>query len=165
MQRSASRAHHHFHGVAQHRRAAIIQAFGQRRIEASGILVEQPAHITFAHRRRRLAGSEPGELQPRAVIILRVGVAGALERRDRAVAVAKPVADGAEREPGGGEARRQLHRLRQNIRRAGKVAPRGMIERPFVAAVGDEIAGGNEQRAGVGHGRVIPGNLSNAHAS
>ena len=85
------------------------------------------------------------------MIILRVGVAGLFERRDGAGAVAEPVADGAEREPGGGKARRELDGLRQNIGGAGKIAARGMIERPFVAPVGDEIAGGNEERAGVGH--------------
>ena len=70
------------------------------------------------------------------------------------VAVAEPVADGAEREPGGGEAGRQFDRLRQNIGGAGKIAARGMVERPFVAPVGDQIAGRDEKRAGVGH-RVL----------
>ena len=32
-------------------------------------------------------------------------------------------------------------RLRQDIGSAGKIAARGMIERPFVAPVGDQIAG------------------------
>jgi hypothetical protein len=59
------------------------------------------------------------------VIIVRVGAARRAKRRHRAVAIAEPVADGAEREPGGGEARRRLDRLRQNIGRGGKIAARG----------------------------------------
>ena len=96
-------------------------------------------------------------MQPRAVVILGIGVARFLERGNRAVAIAEPVADGAEREPGRGEARRQLDRLRQNVGGAGKIALRGVIERPFVAPVGDQVAGGDKERAGIGHRCVIPG--------
>ncbi len=132
-----------------------MQALGERRVVARGVLVEQPADIGFGHRRGGFAGAEPGQLQPRAVIILGIGVAGLLESGDRAVAVAELVADGAEREPGRGEARRQLHGLRQNIGGAGKIAPRGMVERPLVAPVGDQIAGGDEERAGVRHRAML----------
>jgi hypothetical protein len=45
------------------------------------------------------------------VKILRIGVARCTKRRHRAVAIAKAVTDGAEREPGGGEARRSLDGL------------------------------------------------------
>ena len=105
----------------------------------------------MGHRRTRFAGAEPGELQPRAVVILRVGIAGPRECGNRAVAVAEPVADGAEREPGGGEAWHELHRLGENIGRRGKVAARGKLDRRLVAPVGDQIAGGYKERAGVGH--------------
>ena len=132
-----------------------MQALGERRVVAGGILVEQPADIGFGHRRRGFAGAEPRQLQPRAVIILGIGVARLLERGDGAVAVAELVADGAEREPGGGEAGRQLDGLRQNIGGAGKIALRGMIERPFVAPVGDQVAGGDEERAGIGHRAML----------
>ena len=114
-------------------------------------MVEQPADIGFGHRRCGIAGAEPGKLQPRAVIILRIGVARLLESGDRAVAVAELVADGAEREPGRGEARRKLDGLRQDIGGAGKIAARGMVQRPFVAPVGDQVAGRDKERAGVGH--------------
>ncbi len=95
---------------------------GQRGVIMRGILVEQPAHIGFGHRRSGFAGAEPRQLQPRAVVVRGVGIAGLPERRDRAVAVAEPVADGAEREPGGRELRRKLHRLHKNIGGGGKIA-------------------------------------------
>ena len=104
------------------------------------MLIEQPPHIDRGHRRRGLAGAEPREMQPRAVIILGVGVARLLPRRDRPGPVAEIVANGAEREPGGGEVGRKLDRLRQDIGGAAR-SPRGVIERPLVAAVGDQIAG------------------------
>ena len=98
--------------------------------------------------------AEPRELQPRAVIILGVGVARLREGGHGAGVVAEPVADGAEREPGRGEARHQFDRLRQNIGGGGKIAARGLVERPFVAPVGDEIAGRDEEWAGIGHSRA-----------
>src|SRR5208282_2453924 len=118
---------------------------------ARGVLVEQPTDVGFAHRRGDVAAPEPGKLEPGAEIIRRVGVAGLFECRDSAGAVAKPVADGAEREPGGGESRRAFHGLREDIGGAGKIAARGKIEGPVVAPVSDEIAGGDEERSGIGH--------------
>ena len=153
--RASGRAHDGFDRVVQQRRAAIMQALGERRVVARGILVEQPADIGFGHGRRRFAGAEPRQLQPRAVIILGIGIARLLEGGNRAVAIAELVADGAEREPGRGEARRQLHGLRQNVGGAGHIALRGMIERPFVAPVGDQVAGGDKERAGVGHRAML----------
>ena len=88
------------------------------------------------------------------MIILGIGIARLLESGNGAVAVAELVADGAEREPGRGEARRQLDGLRQNVGGAGHIALRGMIERPFVAPVGDQVAGGDKERAGIGHRRA-----------
>ena len=90
------------------------------------------------------------------MIVPRIGIAGFFEGVDGAGAIAEAVADGAEREPRGGKAGRQFHGLRQNVGGAGKIAARGMVERPFVAAVGDQIAGGNEKRAGVGHRVLAP---------
>ena len=143
--------HRLFDGVTQDRRPAIGELPGQRRVVARGVLVEQPADVGFAHRRGDVAASEPGKLEPGAEIILGVGVAGLFECRDSAGAVAEPVADGAEREPGGGESRREFHGLREDIGGTGKIAARGMIQRPVVAPVGDEIAGGDEERSGIGH--------------
>ncbi len=137
--------------------AAIVQPFRERSVVALGILVEQPADIRFGHCRGCFAEAEPRQLQARAVIIVGVGVAGLRERRDRAVAVAEPVADGAKREPGRGEVRRELHRLRQDIGRRGKVAARGKLDRRLVAPVGNQIAGRHKEWAGVGHSRVISG--------
>jgi len=72
-------------------------------------------------------------------------------RPRRAGLIAQTIADGAKREPGGGKAGSQFHRLRQNIGGAGKIAFRGAIKRPLVTPVGDEIAGRNKQRAGLAH--------------
>ena len=119
-----SRVHGLLDGLAQQRRPAIGEAFGERRVVARGILVEQPAHVGFAHRRRGVAGAEPGELEPRAVIILGVRVAGLLERGNGAGAIAEPVADGAEREPGGGESGRQRPRSATRISAAPAKSPR-----------------------------------------
>ena len=95
------------------------------------------------------------KLQPRAVIILRVGAAHRPKRRHSAVAIAEPVADGAEREPGGGEAGSDLDGLHQNIRCRGKIAVCGELDRGLVTAVADEIAGRYKQRAGVGHAKLL----------
>ena len=132
---------HRRYRLQQHRGPTIVEPLQQRRIEGLGMLIEQAAHIDRGHRRRDLAGAEPRELQPRAVIVLGVGVARLLPRRDRPCPVAEIVANGAEREPGGGEVGRKLDRLRQDIGGAGEIALRGVIERPLVAAVGDQIAG------------------------
>ncbi len=80
-------------------------------------------------------------MQPRAVIVLAVGVARRRKRRDGAVAVAHRLADRGQREPGGGEARRGFHHLLQDIGRGGGIAALQIIQRPLVAPVGDQIAG------------------------
>ena len=151
VKRPSGRLHRLFDGITQDRRPAIGELLGERRVVARRVLVEQPAQVRFAHRRGGVAASEPGELQPGAVIILWIRVTGLFERGDGAGAVIEPVADSAEREPSGGETRREFHGLREDIGGAGKIAARGMIERPLVAPVGDEIAGGDEERPGVGH--------------
>ena len=63
-----------------------------------------------------------------------------LKGGDCAVVVGPRLAQFAERKPGGGIARRQFQRLRQEIGRAGEIALRLQIARPFVAAVGRQIA-------------------------
>ena len=80
-------------------------------------------------------------MQPRAVIVLAVGVARRRERGDGAVAIAHRLADRGQREPGGGEARRGLHHLHQNVGRRGRIAALEIVQRPLVAPVGDQIAG------------------------
>src|ERR1700722_3153334 len=132
-----------------------MQALGERRVVASGVLVEQAPHIGFGHCRRRFAGAKPRQLQPCAVIVLTVCIARLFESGNGAVAVSELIADGAQREPGRGEARCQLDRLRQNVSRARKIALRGMIEHPFVAPVGDQVAGGDKERAGIRHRAML----------
>ena len=103
-----------------------------------------------------VAGAKARELQPRAVIILRIRVARPLESGDGAGAVAEPIADGAEREPGGGEVRRQLDRLRQDIGGSEEIAARRQVDCRLVAPVGEEVARGDEERAGIGHAVRLP---------
>ena len=133
-----------------------MQMLGERGVVAAGILVEQPAHIGLGHGRSDVAGTKARELQPRAVIILRIRVARPLESGDGAGAVAEPIADGAEREPGGGEVRRQLDRLRQDIGGSGEIAARRQVDCRLVAPVGEEVARGDEERAGIGHAVRLP---------
>ncbi len=119
-------------------------------------MIEEPADIGFAHRRSGIATPQSGKLEASAVIVPRIGVAGFVEGVDSARSIAEAVANGAESEPRGCKAGRLFHGLRQNVRGAGKIAARGVVERPFVAAVGDQIAGGNEKRPGVGHRVLAP---------
>ena len=156
MQRAPGRPHRAFNGVVEQCRSAIAEALGERRVITNGILIEKPADIRFAHRRGGIAAPQPGKLQAGAVIVLRIGMAGFVERVDGARAVAEAVADGAERKPCGRKAGCLFHGLHKNVRRAGKIAARGMVESPFVAAVCDQIAGRNEKRAGVGHRVLAP---------
>ena len=82
------------------------------------------------------AKTEPGKLEPGAEIILAGSASRALfECRDSAGAVAEPVADGAEREPGGGESRREFYGLREDIGGfTGKIAAGGHDPAPSGSA-------------------------------
>ena len=80
-------------------------------------------------------------MQPRAVIVLAVGVARRRKCGDGAVAVACRLTNRGQREPGGGEAGRGFHHLRQDIGGRGRIAALQVIQRPLVAPVGDQIAG------------------------
>src|SRR5215472_9076700 len=133
------------HRIAKRRRTAIVQVLDQRGVIAAGILVEQSPQIGLGHRRYLWAGAEARQLQPRAVIIIRVGAARRTKGGYGGIAIAEPVADGAERKPGGGEARRSFDGLRQNIRCAGKIAARGELDGGLVPAVADEVAGRYKQ--------------------
>ena len=145
------------HRIAKQRRTAIVQVLDQRGVIAAGILVEQPPQIGLGHRRYLWAGAEARQLQPRAVIIIRVGAARRTKGGYGGIAIAEPVADGAERKPGGGEARRSFDGLRQNIRCAGKIAARGELDGGLVPAVADEVAGRYKQWASVGHATLLEG--------
>jgi hypothetical protein len=85
-------------------------------------------------------------VQPRAVKVLAVGVARRLERGDGASPIASLLADQGKREPGGGEPRRGLQHLRQDVGRGGGVAALEVVQRPLIAPVGDQVAGRDEQR-------------------
>ncbi len=78
----------------------------------------------------------------------RVRLARRAERRHGLVALAELFPDFAEREPGGGKVRRQRDRLLQQLGGGGKIAPQLQIAREFEAAVGGQIAGGEEQARG-----------------
>ena len=89
------------------------------------------------------------------MIIVRVGEARRAEGGDGAVAIAEPIEDGAEREPGGGKAGRRLDRLRQDVCRGAEIAARGELDRGLVKAIADEVAGRYKQWAGVGHATLL----------
>jgi hypothetical protein len=75
-------------------------------------LVEQRADIGRWHR-RQLLGPEQHQPQARAVAIVRIRVARFSKRSDRLFALAEPLANFSEREPGRGEAGREFGRLQQ----------------------------------------------------
>ena len=79
-----------------------------------------------------------------------VGIGGARlpEGRDRRIALAELFADFAEREPGRGKAGREFGRLQQQIGGGGKIALELQVARKFEPAVGNQIAGGQEQARG-----------------
>jgi hypothetical protein len=84
------------------------------------------------------------------VAVLRIGGACPADRRR---VVAEPRLDLAEREPGRGEARRQLDRLRIEIGGGGEIAAFFEVLGELETPVGDQVAGGNEEL----HLVVIPG--------
>ena len=96
--------------------AAILEPLQQRLIEACRLLIEQAADIDSSHCRHARAGAEieraAAERRDNPPDRRRAPSPGG----DRPVAVAEIVADRAEREPGGGEAGRKLHRLPAGFR-------------------------------------------------
>ena len=83
--------------------------------------------------------------------VLRIGGRGALERGARTRVVAERLARFAEREPGRREAGDKFRRLQIQVGRSREVALGRVAARHFVAAVGDQVAGSDEQR------HVVPG--------
>ena len=81
--------------------------------------------------------------------IVRIRVARFSKRRDRLFALAEPLANFTEREPGRGEAGRKLGRLQQQIGGGGEIALELQIARKIEPAVGHQIAGGQEQTYGI----------------
>ena len=77
------------------------------------------------------------------------------ERLAGCAALAQALVEIAEREPGGGEAGRDLDRLRQQVGGGGEIAARGEVARELKPAVGQKVAGGEEQRAVMGI-RLLP---------
>ena len=80
--------------------------------------------------------------------IIGIGLARPAKGGYRALALAEPLTDFAECEPGRGEVRRQLHRLCQQVGSSAQVALQLQVAREFEATVGDQIAGGQEQARG-----------------
>ena len=77
--------------------------------------------------------------------VLRIGIARLFKSRNRRIPLAKFVADFAKREPRRGKARRKIGRLPQEIGCSREVALELKITRKLVPAVGNQIAGGQEQ--------------------
>ena len=146
------------HRLEQQRRPAIAEIVDQRGLEARRVLIEQRLHIGLRHLGQGL-GAEPHQVQAGAVAIVGIGGARLAKRLDRRVALAELLADFAEREPGRGEIRRELDGLHQQIGGGRQVALQLQIARKFEAAVGDQIAGGQEQARGHGSKLVIAGQV------
>ena len=135
------------HRLEQQRRAAIAEIIDQSCLEPRRILIEQRLHIGLRHR-RHLLGAEPHQAQAGAVAVIGVGGAGPAKRRDRLIALAELFAEFAEREPGRGEIRRQFRGLQQQIGGGDQIALQLQIAGEFEPAVGNHIAGGQEQARG-----------------
>ncbi|MGY4574157.1 hypothetical protein ACVWY5_007227 [Bradyrhizobium sp. USDA 3256] len=77
-----------------------------------------------------------------------IGVARAAERCDRGLALAELQADLAQRVPGRREFRHKLDRLFEQLGGSRQIALQLQVARELVAAVGDEVAGGQKQAEG-----------------
>jgi putative mRNA 3-end processing factor len=77
-----------------------------------------------------------------------VGVARLPKSCDRRIALAELLADFAEGKPGRHESRREFDSLIQQIGGGGEVALKLQVAREFIAAVGNQIAGGQKQARG-----------------
>ena len=82
--------------------------------------------------------------------VLGIGLPRLAKRRDRRIALAELFADFAEREPGRGKAGRELGRLQQQIGGGDQIALELQVARKIEPAVGNQIAGGQEQARGHG---------------
>jgi putative mRNA 3-end processing factor len=80
--------------------------------------------------------------------ILRIGIARPAKRRDGSVPLAEFKLDFTQGEPGRDEARREFHGLAEQVGGSHEVASQLQIARKFETAVGNEIAGGQEQAQG-----------------
>ena len=123
-------------------RPAIVEPLQQRLRRTPARAGRTAPHIVAGHRRRRLADAEPRQMQPRAVIVLAVGVARRRERRDRAVAVAQPARGSS---PSANQAVAKPGAVSTTCTRisaaAAEIAALEIVQRPLVAPVGDQIAG------------------------
>ena len=135
------------HRLEQQRRAAIAEIVDQRGLEFRRVLIEQRPHIGRRHRRQRF-GAEQHQPQAGAMAVVGIGHLRLAKRRDRRVALAELFADFAEREPGRGKAGRELDRLQQQIGGGDQIALELQIAREIEPAVGNQIAGGQEQARG-----------------
>ena len=77
-----------------------------------------------------------------------IGVARFPERRDRRIALAELLADFAKRKPGRHKGGREFDSLIQQIGGRSEVALELQVAREFIAAVGNQIAGGQKQARG-----------------
>jgi hypothetical protein len=92
------------------------------------------------------------------VPVIRIGSTRALKCLDRGCAVAKPLVHLPEAEPGGGEVGRPLDRLREQIGGGLQIAARREVARMLITPIGDQVAGGEEERCRLSHcpDAVIP---------
>jgi hypothetical protein len=130
-------------GIVEKLRPAIVEPFQQRQVIVPRVLVEQRPHIAGRHRRGR--AGQPRKLNRGPMAILRIGGARVAECRGRRLVVAEPHPHLPECEPGRGEARHDLDRLEIEIGRGGKIAALLELLGELETAVGDQIAGGDEE--------------------
>ena len=97
--------------------------------------------------------------------VLGIGVSRFAKRRDRRLALAELFADFAEREPGRGKAGREFGRLQQQIGGGDEIALQLQIAREIEPAVGNHIAGGQEQARGHRYRLPMGGKLRKPEAS
>ena len=128
------------HRLEQHRRPAIAQRLHQSTFEFRRILVEQRRDVGRRHFRQR-PGTQPHQPQTGAVAVAGIGIPGMAERDDRARQIAQRLAHLAEREPGGGKARRQIGGLHEQVLGGDQIALHLQVAGIIEAAVGVHIAG------------------------
>ena len=116
-------------------------------VEARRILVEQRAHIGRRHRRRRVADAEPRELQAARRAVLGIGVARLL-RTPRPRRRGRPASRASRRartRPGQSPARSRAPGQQVGGRREIAALQHSPCAQA-IAPVGDQVAGGDEQR-------------------
>ena len=137
-------------GAAQRRggqlRAAVVQVPDEVLVEAWRVVVEERPEIAWRNRLLRRPRAETGEVEADAERILGLDRQGEPQGGDRRVTLAEREAGPSEERVGGRELRHELQHLRGQIGCGLMVARRERRPGVTEAAVGEEVAGGAEER-------------------